>query len=511
MSNKSLTFKQLKLSSNLLSILQELGYETPTAVQAASIPILLAGRDLLAQAQTGTGKTAAFALPILSMIDLAVLAPQALVITPTRELTIQVAEAFQRYAKSLPDFHVLPIYGGQEYKVQLRALKRGPHVVVGTPGRIMDHLRQGKLDLSALRTIVLDEADEMLNMGFIDDIQWIFTQLPSSYQTALFSATLPPAIKNIAKRYLHHAEHVAIAMEQKTATTIEQSYYRIAQRDKLAVLTRYLETEDINAAIIFSRTKNWATELAEKLQARGYAAAPLHGDIAQALRKKVIDRLKAGSLDIIVATDVAARGIDVERVSHVINYDIPHDVETYVHRIGRTGRAGRSGKAILFITPREQRLLQLIEHTLKLSLTQKTPPSQQEMAEKRQATIQANVVRLLNETTPVLNDYKNLLNTLQAETGKSLDDVAAALAHLALNQRTAPVSDVEDEINPKKPMRTSKKQAVAASSKRRSAGKKPLKPKKNRKDNAFKPTSSAKKTSHKPRTVNKKRKTAKHK
>ena len=392
------SFNKLGLSSALLSNLSQLGYESPTPIQAASMPILLAGDDLLAQAQTGTGKTAAFALPALMHLDVKLQKPQTLVIAPTRELAIQVAEAFQSYAKGIKGFHVLPIYGGQDYQIQLRALKRGSQVIVGTPGRVMDHLRRGTLCLDAIKTVVLDEADEMLNMGFIDDIEWIFEQISHEYQTALFSATMPSAIQKIAKRYLKDAKKVQIKPTESTVSTIEQNYFCVSRNQKLEALTRYLEVEEIKAAIIFSRTKNWSAELAEKLQARGYAAAALHGDMQQSLRKKVIDRIKDGSLDIIVATDVAARGIDVERVSHVINYDIPHDAESYIHRIGRTGRAGRKGKALLFITYREQRLLKDIERAINSKIVQIEPPSLKEMSEKRSKLLADKVKGILEKS-----------------------------------------------------------------------------------------------------------------
>lgn len=358
------TFKQLDLPQPILSALTELGYESPTPIQAQSIPVLLSGGDLLAQAQTGTGKTAAFALPILSHLDVSLNAPQALVIAPTRELAIQVAEAFQSYAKHLKGFHVLPIYGGQDFRGQLRALKRGVQVVVGTPGRVMDHLRRGTLSLEALTTVVLDEADEMLKMGFIEDIEWILEQIPQAHQTALFSATMPEYIKKISQRYLKDAKHLQIKPTRNAIEKIEQFYLRVKREQKLEVLTRVLEIEAVDASIIFVRTKNCSAELAEKLQARGYAAAALNGDMNQSLREKVINQLKRGALDMVVATDVAARGIDVQRITHVINYDIPHDTEAYIHRIGRTGRAGRTGKAVLFVTPREYRLLKDIERAI---------------------------------------------------------------------------------------------------------------------------------------------------
>ena len=344
-----LTFADLNLSQDVLKALDVVGYETPSPIQAKMIPFVLAGRDVLGQAQTGTGKTAAFAMPILSRLDLSQKNPQVLVLVPTRELAIQVAEAFQSYASRIKGFRVLPIYGGQEYGGQIRQLKRGVHVVVGTPGRVMDHMRKGTLDLSGLKTLVLDEADEMLRMGFIDDVEWVLEQIPEKRQIALFSATMPQAIHRIANRFLNNPEIVSIKVRTTTASTIRQRYWIVSGMHKLDALTRILEAETFDGIIIFVRTKTATIELAEKLNARGYTVAALNGDIAQNQRERTIEQLKKCKLDILVATDVAARGLDVQRISHVINYDIPHDCEGYVHRIGRTGRAGRSGEAILFV------------------------------------------------------------------------------------------------------------------------------------------------------------------
>ena len=355
------TFSDLNISAPVLKALKEVGYETPSPIQAATIPLLLANRDVLGQAQTGTGKTAAFALPILSRIDIKQATPQALVLAPTRELAIQVAEAFQSYAAHIKGFHVLPIYGGQSYGPQLSALRRGVHVVVATPGRVIDHIEKGSLDLSQLKTLVLDEADEMLRMGFIDDVEHILQQTPAERQTTLFSATMPPAIKRIAKTYLRDPAEVTVAAKTGTAENITQRYWLVAGMHKLDALTRILEAEPFDGMIIFARTKLGTEELASKLQARGFAATAINGDMAQQQRERTIEQLKNGKIDILVATDVAARGLDVERISHVINYDVPSDPESYTHRIGRTGRAGRSGDAILFITPRERGLLKAIE------------------------------------------------------------------------------------------------------------------------------------------------------
>ncbi|HAF53982.1 MAG TPA: ATP-dependent RNA helicase, partial [Thauera sp.] len=366
----TLRFADLDLPAPLLSALAEVGYETPSPIQAACIPQLLAGHDILGEAQTGTGKTAAFALPMLARIDLADTRPQVLVLTPTRELAIQVAEAFAKYAHHLKNFHVLPIYGGQSMVVQLRQLSRGAQVIVGTPGRVMDHLERESLKLDALKAIVLDEADEMLRMGFIDDVEWILEHTPAERQTALFSATMPNVIRDVARRHLREPQEIKIRAATSTVSKISQRYWLVRGVDKLDALTRILDAEEsFDAAIVFVRTKIATDELADKLAARGYAAAALNGDMTQGLRERVIEQLKSGALDIVIATDVAARGIDVPRVSHVINYDIPYDTEAYVHRIGRTGHAGREGVAILFVAPRETRMLKMItrhapaEHT----------------------------------------------------------------------------------------------------------------------------------------------------
>ena len=356
------SFADLGLSSALLKALADIGYETPSPIQAQCIPILLEGHDLIGMAQTGTGKTAAFALPLLEKIDVKISKPQALILTPTRELAIQVAEALQSYAHGLPGFHVLPIYGGQSYTIQLKQLSRGAHIIVGTPGRVMDHLERKTLNLDHLKTLVLDEADEMLRMGFIDDVEWILERTPAEHQTALFSATMPEQIRRVAQKYLVEPREIKIKSATATVAAIRQVYWQVSGMHKLDALTRILEVEeDFDAAIIFVRTKTATVELADKLSARGYAAAALNGDLNQQMRERVIEQLKSGALDIVIATDVAARGIDVPRVSHVVNYDIPYDTEAYVHRIGRTGRAGRNGNAILFVAPREVRMLRTIE------------------------------------------------------------------------------------------------------------------------------------------------------
>ncbi|MBX2886733.1 MAG: DEAD/DEAH box helicase [Granulosicoccus sp.] len=423
-----LAFSQLDLSKPVLKALENVGYETPSPIQARTIPLLLKGRDVLGQAQTGTGKTAAFALPILSNLDLSVKDPQTLVLAPTRELAIQVAEAFKTYAAGLKKFNVLPIYGGQDYRGQLRALQRGVHVVVGTPGRVMDHMRRGTLKLDQLTTLVLDEADEMLRMGFIDDVEWILEQSPDDRQIALFSATMPTQIRRIADKHLREPEHVTIKEKTTTASTIKQRYWPVSGRNKLDTLTRILEAEPFEAMIVFVRTKQATAEIAEKLEARGYAAAALNGDIAQNQRERTVNQLKAGKLDILVATDVAARGLDVERISHVINYDVPHDTESYVHRIGRTGRAGREGDAILFIAPREKRLLHTIEKATKQKIEQMSLPSNDLINQRRIARFKDRITDTLQSEDLAL--FSKLIEEYQSEQDVELIKVAAALAQL---------------------------------------------------------------------------------
>jgi ATP-dependent RNA helicase DeaD len=376
-------FDQLALSQPIFKILDEVGYETPSPIQAQTIPLLLEGRDVVGQAQTGTGKTAAFALPILTNLDLNQKDPQVLVLAPTRELALQVAEAFQKYAKHMKGFHVLPVYGGQEFRTQIRALERGVHVVVGTPGRVMDHMRRGNLKLNNLKVLVLDEADEMLRMGFIDDVEWVLEQTPDTRQIALFSATMPTQIRRIAAKHLNSPVEVTIKLKTATADTIRQRFWPVSGIHKLDALTRILEAETFDAMIVFVRTKTATVELSEKLEARGYASTPLNGDIPQNQRERAIDNLKKGKLDILVATDVAARGLDVERISHVINYDIPYDAEAYIHRIGRTGRAGRQGDAILFVAPRERRLLGAIEKATRKEIEMMELPSTELINDKR--------------------------------------------------------------------------------------------------------------------------------
>ncbi|MEP5764394.1 MAG: DEAD/DEAH box helicase [Halieaceae bacterium] len=423
------SFAELGLPAPLMQALDEVGYETPSAIQAQTIPHLLEGKDLLGQAQTGTGKTAAFALPLLARLDLKQKDPQVLVLAPTRELAIQVAEAFQRYAAHIPGFHVLPIYGGQDYSGQLRGLKRGAHVVVGTPGRVMDHMRKGSLKLGGLKCLVLDEADEMLRMGFIDDVEWILEQTPEQRQLVLFSATMPQAIKRITKRYLKEPEEVIIKVKQTTAETIRQRVWMVSGLHKLDALTRILEVEEFDGIIVFVRTKNSTVELAQKLAARGYATSPLNGDIPQQQREKTVNALKKGQLDILVATDVAARGLDVERISHVINYDIPYDVEAYVHRIGRTGRAGRSGDAILFASNRERRLLRAIEKSTGKDIDKMELPTAAAVTDTRVKRFKGKISAALD--TQELDQCRVLVEEYQHEYGVPVIEVAAALVAMA--------------------------------------------------------------------------------
>ncbi len=436
------SFAALKLPAPLLSSLIEVGYETPSPIQAACIPLFLAGRDLLGEAQTGTGKTAAFALPLLARLDLAKKVPQALVLTPTRELAIQVAEAFQKYAHNMPGFHVLPVYGGQSMVIQLRALSRGAHIIVGTPGRIMDHLERKSLNLDGLQTLVLDEADEMLRMGFIDDVEWILEHTPAARQTALFSATMPDPIRRIAQRYLRDPQEVKIRSATTTVAAIKQRYWQVRGADKLEALTRMLEVEeDFEAALIFVRTKTATIDLAEKLEARGYEAAALNGDMTQGLREQVVERLKSGSLDIVVATDVAARGLDVPRISHVINYDVPYDTEAYVHRIGRTGRAGRVGSAILFVAPREMRMLKAIERATRQPIEPINLPTRGEVAERRIAQFRQQILDVLAEEN--LDFFYEVVRRMESEENLATRQIATALAFLAQRERPLRPDGVE--------------------------------------------------------------------
>ena len=422
------TFSEFELKPALQKSLDEVGYETPTPIQEQTIPLMLEKKDVLGQAQTGTGKTAAFALPLLSNLNLRQKDPQVLVLAPTRELAIQVAEAFKKYASHMKSFHVLPIYGGQEYSGQIRGLKRGSHVVVGTPGRVMDHMRRGTLKLDKLSTLVLDEADEMLRMGFIDDVEWILEQTPKERQIALFSATMPHQIRRIATRYLKDPVQIIIKDKTTTAPTIRQRFWPVSGMHKLDALTRILEAEPFEAILIFVRTKTATVELSAKLEARGYASTPLNGDIKQNQRERSIESLKSGKLDILVATDVAARGLDVERITHVINYDIPHDTEGYVHRIGRTGRAGRQGDAILFVAPREKSMLHAIERATNQKIEIMELPSTELINDQRMAKFKQRITDTL--ASEELGLFYQMIEQYQQEHNVPVLEIAAALGLL---------------------------------------------------------------------------------
>lgn len=446
------TFAELGLADAVLQAVTSAGYETPSAIQAATIPHLLAGRDVVGLAQTGTGKTAAFALPILSNLDLAdTSAPQALVLAPTRELALQVCEAFERYAATMPGVRVLPVYGGQGYGPQLTALRRGVHVVVGTPGRIMDHLDKGTLDLSRLRFLVLDEADEMLNMGFAEDVETILADTPETKQVALFSATMPTQIRRLSKRYLNDPEEIQVKSATKTNANITQRYLMCSYPQKVDALTRILEVENFEGMIVFVRTKSETESLAEKLRARGFTATAINGDIAQNVRERTVNQLKDGSLDILVATDVAARGLDVDRISHVVNYDLPTDVEAYVHRIGRTGRAGRKGDAISFVTPRERYLLKAIEKHTKATPTEMKLPSADEVNATRLSRFDDQITAALQEQ-PRVDFFRDVVKHYVDEFNVPELDVAAALAvvlqgeePLLLEERPEPPRRVRED------------------------------------------------------------------
>lgn len=453
-------FSDLGLSEPVLQAIKAIGYEQPSPIQAAAIPALLAGEDILGTAQTGTGKTAAFALPLLSRLDPKQTKPQILVLAPTRELAIQVAEAFQSYAQGLKGFHVLPIYGGQEMSGQLRQLRRGVQVVVGTPGRVMDHINRGSLDLSELKSLVLDEADEMLRMGFIDDVEWILERIPEQRQTALFSATMPAPIRKVANRYMRDPREIKIVSNTSTGDNIEQVYWMVSGTNKLDALTRILEVESFDGMIIFVRTKTATVELAEKLEARGYSTSALNGDMNQALRERTVERLKSGKLDIVIATDVAARGLDVDRVSHVLNYDIPYDSEAYVHRIGRTGRAGRSGKAILFVAPRERRLLHVIEKATRQPILPMELPTGEAVTAHRIDNFKAQIDKVFAEQVD-LTFYHELLASYSHANDLYPEDIAAALAYLVQKERPlqvkfAPLKPAKEHQRAERTERTGK-------------------------------------------------------
>ena len=430
---ETVSFEDLKLAPAVLQAVTDAGYEIPSPIQAQSIPAILSGRDVLGQAQTGTGKTAAFALPILSNLDMSARHVQVLVLTPTRELAIQVAEAFHSYAKHIKGFHVLPIYGGQSFEPQLKALRRGVHVVVGTPGRVMDHMRRKTLKLDQLSTLVLDEADEMLRMGFIDDVDWILSHTPEDRQIALYSATMPAQVKKVAVNHLNKPLDIKIANKTATAKNINQRYWMVSGLHKLDALTRLLETENFDGVLIFVRTKVATEELADKLKARGFAAEALNGDLVQKQRERLVNNLKNGTIDILIGTDVVARGLDVERISHVINYHIPYDVESYVHRIGRTGRAGRSGEAILFVARREQRMLRMIEKTTKQPIEPMKMPSVADINMQRMQKFKEQISDTIASAD--LGIYQQLVREFQTETDNDPTQIAAALALLAQGEK----------------------------------------------------------------------------
>ena len=425
----TLKFDDLGLSPEVLEGVQKAGFETPSPIQAKAIPIFLSGKNLLGTAQTGTGKTAAFTLPLLSRIAFKKNETSMLVLSPTRELAIQVAEAIQHFAIAMPHLHIVPVYGGQDIGIQFRALKRTPQIVVATPGRLIDHLKRGTISLEKVQTVVLDEADEMLDMGFMEEVEEILSKVPENAQRGLFSATMPANVKKIIDRYLGDYEEACIEAKTATVDKVRQRYLTVRAEQKMEALTRVLEGEIYDGVIIFVRTKQLTAEVAERLEARGFNAAPLSGDLAQALRERTINRLKEGKIDIIVATDVAARGLDVDRISHVINYDIPYDTESYVHRIGRTARAGREGNAILFITPRERRLLKMIERATRKSIDPMEIPTGEQISDRRVSAFKQKVLDAIEAGG--LEEFRNLVESLVEEKGIPALDVAAAVTKLA--------------------------------------------------------------------------------
>ena len=448
------SFKDLGLAPAIAKVINEVGYETPSPIQAHSIPPLLEGRDLLGQAQTGTGKTAAFALPLLSRLDLKKKHPQILVLTPTRELALQVSEAIRTYARHLKGFQVLPVYGGQSMSQQLRQLHRGVHAVVGTPGRILDHLRRNTLNLAELSSVVLDEADEMLRMGFIDDVEQILREAPTDRQTALFSATMPKEVNRIAQRHLNNPVEIKIKAKTATVETIEQRFWQVKGLHKLDALTRILEAEEIEGMIVFVRTKTATVELSEKLESRGFSCAPLNGDMTQSLRERTVEQLKSGTLDIVVATDVAARGLDVKRISHVVNYDIPYDTEAYVHRIGRTGRAGRAGQAILFVAPRERRMLAAIERTTRQPITAMSLPSRKDISNRRIDLFKEQIAEAMESQD--LEFFEELIDSYQHQYDVGLRRIASTLAYLLQKDKPLQVDNTAEPVEVDEPVRAGK-------------------------------------------------------
>ncbi|WP_205472818.1 DEAD/DEAH box helicase [Agarivorans sp. Alg241-V36] len=431
--SSSSSFEQFALPETILNAISEIGFETPSPIQEKTIPLLLEGHDVLGLAQTGTGKTAAFSLPLIAKLDPKLNAPQMLVLAPTRELANQVADAIKDFSRNIPGLRVLAIYGGADYGQQIKELRRGPQIVVGTPGRTIDHLDRGKLKLDQLKALVLDEADEMLRMGFIDDVERIMRDMPKERQTALFSATMPPAIKNITKNYMSEPKEVKIAAKTQTVSNIDQFYWHVAGLNKIEALARILEVNCDSASIIFARTKTSTTDIAERLEAKGFSVAALNGDMNQSMRERTITRLKSGKLDIVVATDVAARGLDVERIGLVVNFDIPYDAEAYVHRIGRTGRAGRSGKAVMFVGYREQRLLRNIERVTRHKIEQMQLPTREEIEKKRVSSFQDKLAAAVENAK--LEDYQSIASELASNLGMSELELATALLFQAQTAR----------------------------------------------------------------------------
>lgn len=441
--NETAGFETLGLAEPVFRAIKDLGFETPSKIQEKAIPVLLEGHDLIGQAQTGTGKTAAFGLPLLSKLDVEQKSVQALILTPTRELAIQISEALQSFAKYLPGFHILPIYGGASYETQIKSLKRGAHVVVGTPGRVMDLMRREKLILDDLKALVLDEADEMLNMGFIEDIEWILEECPEQKQIALFSATMPNDIKRVARQYLTEPVEVRIAAKTATASTVRQRFWYVSGFHKIEALSRLLEVEPYDAVLIFVKTKNDAEEVSTRLCARGYAAESLHGDIPQKIREKIVDKLKGGQLDILVATDVAARGLDVDRITHVVNYDIPYDVESYVHRIGRTGRAGRTGDAILFVSPRDRKMLRIIEQVTKQKIEPMLMPTNEDINKHRIESFKNKILEGME--TEGLEPYQELISEILSDDSVDPVELCAALAKMVNGNEPLFLDTTEEE------------------------------------------------------------------
>ncbi|PID27556.1 MAG: ATP-dependent RNA helicase [Candidatus Cloacimonadota bacterium] len=457
-------FEQFNLDDRILDALEHVGYETPTPIQKETIPYMLEGRDLVGQAQTGTGKTAAFALPLLNNIDVTADSPQVLVLCPTRELAIQVAEAFQKYSMNMDNFRVLPVYGGQDIAKQLKHLKRGVHAVVGTPGRIMDHIRRKTLNTANLKCLILDEADEMLRMGFIEDVEWILSHLPEQHQTALFSATMPKEIRKIAQEYLNDPQEITIKTETATVDTINQRFILVSGFRKMDALTRILDTEDFDGMLIFARTRETTRTVAEKLKARGYDAAPLNGDMAQLKREKTVAQFVGGKINVLVATDVAARGLDIDRISHVINYDIPMDIEFYVHRVGRTGRAGKKGEAILLVTPRERAMMRAIEKATNQPMLRMELPSAQAVTDKRVSKFKQEIIDGVDSRA---DSYKELLEELAAEHELSFLDIAASLANLYRGHKS--LWEKEIDVKPAKSGRKDSRESIKEAKERRAA------------------------------------------